>query len=164
MRIGEIMVQRGLLDEDQVEAILAQQIDRGGAFGAIAEELFGVGEPDVEDAWAEQYALLAQTIDPRNEMPTAEALALVDRRQAWQFRVLPLRNDGSEFIIVTSKSHLARALRFAIRHIEHPCYFVIAQPGALGEAMARHYPMGGLTPEFIEGEGFDWRRMMGEAA
>jgi len=154
MRIGELMVRRGLLAEEQVEAILTQQTERGGAFGAIAEELFGIGEPDVEDAWAEQYAIYAEQIDPRAEAPTTDALALIDRRQAWQFRLLPVRIDGSEVVFVTTTSHLARALRFVIRHVEAPAYFVLTAPGALAEALQRYYPMDGMDARTIEGRGF----------
>lgn len=156
MRIGELMVRRGLLTEEQVEAILSEQVSRGGAFGALAEELFGIGEPEVEDAWAEQYAIYAEQIDPRAEAPTADALALIDRRQAWQFRLMPLRIEGSEVVFVTTTSHLARALRFVIRHIEAPAYFVLTAPGALAEALQAHYPIAGLDARTIEGQGFIW--------
>ncbi|MFG0275573.1 MAG: hypothetical protein ACF8QF_10990 [Phycisphaerales bacterium] len=154
MRIGELMVRKGLLTEEQVEAILTEQLERGGAFGALAEELFGIGEPEVEDAWAEQYAIFAEQIDPRAEAPTADALALIDRRQAWQFRLMPLRVEGSEVVFVTTTSHLARALRFAIRHVESPAYFVLTAPGALAEALQSHYPMDGMDARFVEGRGF----------
>jgi hypothetical protein len=54
----------------------------------LAEELFGICPSAVERAWAEQYASYATSMDPRSVEPGEEALKLITKRQAWQFRVL----------------------------------------------------------------------------
>lgn len=149
VRIGEVMIEHGLLSREQVEVILREQQTLRRPFGELAERLFGVSDKAVERAWAHQYAHLTEHIDPRKEPIDAEVLALVDRRQAWQFRVLPIRRDGREVMIATVLEHLPRALRFAMRQFRAPCYFVLAKPVALGEALVKHYPMGGMTPDAI---------------
>jgi bifunctional non-homologous end joining protein LigD len=40
-----------------------------------------------------------------------------------------------------------RALRFAGWKIQASCFFVLSEPEMLGEAMMKHYPMAGMTPE-----------------
>ena len=77
------------------------------------------------------------------------ALQLVTRRQAWQFRVLPIRFDGTELVIATSQQHLPRALRFANNVLGVPLYFVMTSPEALGEALVKHYPLAGMNAESI---------------
>jgi len=149
IRLGEILIQRGLLTEAQVDQILDQQTQWHRPFGVLAEEMFGLSVDDVEQAWAEQYAALTRTLDVRHETPDPNALAMVDRRQAWQFRVLPLRFDGEELMVATTRDQLARALRFASRCLATPCYLVLTETRALGESLMRHFPMAGMTADSI---------------
>jgi len=149
VRIGETMIQLGLLREEQVEAVLESQRELHRPFGEIAEKMFGLSEADVEHAWSKQYAQIAEQVDPSSMAVDAWAASLIDRRQAWQFRILPIRRDGSEVMVATTAEHLARAMRFALRMLREPCYFVIAEERALGEALCRHFPMPGMTPEHV---------------
>jgi len=80
---------------------------------------------------------------------------LISRRQAWQFRVLPLRFDGRELMLVTTRTHLCRALRFATAVMCVPVYLVLATPAALGEALCRHYPLPGMTPQSVYDDASD---------
>jgi len=147
------MVEMGLLNESQVEQILEAQRDDRRPFGDLAERLFGVAPESVDRAWAEQYAQITVQIDPRSEVFDSDALALVSCRQAWQFRILPIRRDGHEIMIATTRDHLPRALRFAMRRFSEPVYFVIAEAQHLGAALAERFPMHGLTADDIEGVG-----------
>ncbi|MFG0256422.1 MAG: hypothetical protein ACF8GE_00800 [Phycisphaerales bacterium JB043] len=163
MQLGEILVERGLLTSEQVDEVLETQCRTGGAFGQIAEQLFGLSISDVEEAWSHQYASRTDLLDLEELSPEASVMDVIDRRQAWQFRVLPLRRDESELVLVTTREHLTRAIRFALHHIPEPCFFVLAGPEDLGDALHEHFPMGGMTSRFIQGRGFNWM-MLDEAA
>lgn len=149
IRLGEVLVRRGLLSEEQVATILTEQQRWHRPFGVLAEEMFGLGVGDVEQAWAEQYAAITQRIDVRQEEPDPRALAMVDRRQAWQFRVMPVRFDGEDLVVATTNEQLARALRFVSRVLATPCYLVLTESRMLGEALMHHFPMAGMTPESL---------------
>lgn len=149
VRIGEVMVKQGLLSPDQVECILEHQKERPRPFGELAELLYHVSAEDVESAWVEQYSLITDRVNPLDEKVDAEVLALVSRRQAWQFRVMPVRWDGSEVMVATVREHLTRSMRFALRHVVQPCWFVLSEPDHLGEALMRHYPLAGMTPAAV---------------
>ncbi len=149
VRIGEVMIRHGLLTEEQVEHVLREQEARHKPFGQIAEELFGLTPKQVEKAWAHQYSDITEHVDTRDEAVEHDVLALVDRRQAWQFRILPLRRDGAEIMVATVIEHLPRAMRFALRHFEEPCYFVLSKGESLGESLLEHFPMQGMTPEYV---------------
>ncbi len=151
LRLGDLLVRRGILTESQRDSVLESQKLTGRPFGELAERLFGVAESSVEQAWAEQYAMIARRIDPRTERIDPDVLTLIDRRQAWQFRVLPVRIDADEVMVCTTQEHLVRALKFAGWKIQAPCYFVLAESLALGEALVRHYPMGGMTAASVSG-------------
>jgi hypothetical protein len=150
VRLGDLLVKRGVLTEEQRQRIVQEQERSRRPFGELAETLFGVSESAVESAWAEQYAGIADRVDPRTTPIERDVLGLVNRRQAWQFRVMPLRMEGDELVLCTTQEHLARALRFSGWRLGHRCYFVIAAARALGEALAEHYPMAGMTAEMVE--------------
>ncbi len=163
MRLGDLLVRQGVLTEAQRDAVLAEQRLIGRPFGVLAERMFGVSPNAVERAWAEQYASIARRVDPRKERLDPYALRLVERRQAWQFRVLPMRFvpgveslDGAvaseDVLVCTTQSDLARALKFTGWRLGHVCHFVIAEPSALGEALARHYPMAGLSADDLRAD------------
>lgn len=150
LRLGELMVRRGLLTEEQVGRILEEQRGDSRPFGEIAERMFGLSPRAVEGAWVEQYASFAPRIDPRLEAHLdKDALAMVHRRQAWQFGLLPIRRDGEGLLVCTTEEHLARAVRFVYRALGVPSYFALSAADALGEALVRHYPIAGMTPACV---------------
>lgn len=150
IRLGDLLVQNGALTAEQRESVLSRQRMTGRPFGELAERMFGVSQAAVERAWAEQYAMLAERVDPRAAKIEPGILALVERRQAWQFGLLPLRLDGEELVVCTTQEHLVRAMRFAGWRIKWPCYFVLADQATLNKALMKHYPMRGMHPAFVK--------------
>lgn len=150
VRLGEILVARGLLSEAQRAHILETQKSSGRPFGVLAEQMFGVSPHDVEQAWAEQFAHAAERIDPNAAAPTPEALASIERRQAWQFRALPMRFERGELVIATDAPSLPRAMRFTGWRVGAPCRFVIAEPDVLSAALQAFYPMPGFRPAELQ--------------
>lgn len=149
LRLGDLLVQQGALTPAQRDAVLREQQAVGRPFGVLAEMMYGVSPRAVERAWARQCAQLCITVDPRQEEVDPYALSLIDRRQAWQFRLLPLRFCEDDLLVCTTSDHLVRALRFSGWRIEHPASFVIADPIALGEALQKHFPLDGMTPQVV---------------
>jgi hypothetical protein len=152
VRLGQLLVESDVLTSRQVAAIIIEQERTGEPFGLLAERLFGVDPVKIEDAWACQYAGLTRTVNPAVEVFDEQAAELVTRRQAWQFRILPLRFEGRELLIATTQTHLRRALRFATNIIGIPVFFVMADPMDLGRALCTHYPLPGMTPESVSDE------------
>jgi len=145
VRIGEVLVQEGLIDEEEVEAILEEQKQTGRPFGDLAERLFGISPGDVERAWVEQFSRITEHINPVLESFDPEVADRVSRRQAWQFGCLPIRMEGGELIIATTQGHLLRAVRFAGWSINDPVCFVLADQEQLEEALSARYPLPGVT-------------------
>ncbi len=155
VRLGQLLVESGVLTGKQIDHIVTAQEKTGEPFGLLAERLFGVDPQRIEEAWAKQYAGLTRTVDPEVEVYDKDAAGLVTRRQAWQFRILPLRFEGRELLIATTQRHLRRALRFATNIIGIPVFFVMADPTALGRALCKRYPLPGMTPESVNDDVID---------
>lgn len=144
VRLGEVLIRRGVLTSEQVDDVLLEQQRTKRPFGLLAEQMFGIPEVVIEQAWAEQYASITGIFDLEENPPEREALGLVSRRQAWQFSVLPITFDGHELVMATTRDNLPRALRFATRVLERPCFFVLADSEPLADALNEHYPMPGM--------------------
>ncbi len=149
LHLGDLLVKHGVLTAPQRDEVLVAQKARGGPFGAVAEEMFGISASAVERAWAEQYAAFAPHVDPRHYNVNPRALDVITRRQAWQFRMLPLELAGNDVVACTTQENLCRALKFAGWRLGHACQFVLAEPRQLGEAMLQHYPMAGMTADMV---------------
>lgn len=144
LRIGDILVRTGVLSEGQRDAVLEAQRQGPRPFGVLAEEMFGVNPGSVERAWASQFADLAPKVDPSGMQISGEIAAAVTRRQAWQFRVLPIEFSGGELVVATTQECLPRAMRFMGWRTSSPVSFVLAGAQQLGEALCRVHPMGGM--------------------
>lgn len=149
LHLGDLLVRNGALTAQQRDAVLEAQRTRGGPFGALAEEMFGVSPNAVELAWAQQYATIVPHVDPRTYNVNPRALDLISRRQAWQFCMLPLDFSGEDLLACTTLDHLIRAMKFVGWRLGHACQFLLADPVPLGESLARHYPLAGMSPEAI---------------
>jgi type IV pilus assembly protein PilB len=143
LRIGEILVEKGVITPNQRDEILEIQKRRGRPFGDLAERLFGVRPEAVEDAWARQYAQMADHVDARRLRPEPAALQLVTPRHALQFGVLPVELSGDEVMICTAEDNLPRALRFISWKVGRPAYFVIADLESLERAIQEFYGIKG---------------------
>lgn len=139
-RIGELLVRIGALNEQQLQAILEQQKNTHRPFGDLAERMYGVCPNQVEQAWIEQYLSYSTAVDLQNQDIDMQVLRVLNRRQAWQFRLLPLHKEGNELVIATCLEKLPRAVNFAWNRLSDPVYFLIAQRPQLEQFLQEHYP------------------------
>jgi hypothetical protein len=145
IQIGELLVEQGVLTRDQVRHILTVQKVSHRPFGDLAERLFGIDPRAVEDAWVEQYVRTTGTVDLEEQQIDEDCLRLLNRRQAWQFHLLPLNRDEQALSLTTSADDLVRSVNFATRTIREPVHFLIAQRQQLREFLMKHYPV----PQFL---------------
>lgn len=145
IRIGQLLVEQGVLSDIQVEHILKVQKESGRPFGDLAERLFGISPKAVEDAWVEQYIRTAGVVDLNDIEIEKQCLRTLNRRQAWQFHVLPTSRGEGEISVATHPENLVRAVNFATRTLDEPVYFMLAERTQLREFLMKHYPV----PEFL---------------
>lgn len=151
IRIGELLIEQGVLSEQQVFEIVEAQRRTGEPFGVIAERLFDVTSESIENAWAEQYHRFTGDLDLSAERFDPRAMELITRRQAWQFELIPIRFDhGGELLIAASQRRLPRAVTFVARQLEHVAYFRIADAEQLRTYLQRYYPMPEISPDLLK--------------
>ena len=145
IQIGQLLVEQGVLTEAQVGHILKVQKMSQRPFGDLAERLYGISPKAVEDAWVEQYLRIVGVVDLEDIEVETECLRLLNRRQAWQFHLLPLNRPAEGIQMATSAENLVRSVNFATRAIDEPVHFLIAERAQLREFLMKHYPV----PEYI---------------
>jgi hypothetical protein len=150
IRLGEILVERGVLSEQQVFEILQAQRKHRLPFGVLAERMFDVTLDSIEQAWIEQYHRFSGTIDLTQRHVDTQALQLINRRQAWQFEILPIGFEPTgELLMAASRKRLARAVTFAANRLEHVVYFRIAESEQLRLFLHKYFPMPEVSAELI---------------
>ncbi|MEM1423964.1 MAG: hypothetical protein AAGH64_08160 [Planctomycetota bacterium] len=148
-RMGELLVDQGVLTGEQVDAILDSQKACARPFGVLAEELFGICPEAIERAWVRQYVEIAQHVDVLTVPRDPGVEKHVSDRQCWQFGVFPIRVEGNELVMATTPGHLPRALRFASSVLERPAYFVLTAQDALAKALEQHHAIPGLDASHL---------------
>jgi hypothetical protein len=151
IRIGQILIENGVLTEQQVFEVVQAQKTRRLPFGVLAEQMFDVTLQSIEAAWIEQYHRFTGTIDLSSQTFDAEALKLISRRQAWQFELLPIGFEPTgELLVAASRTRLARAVTFATNRLNHVVYFRVAESMQLRQFLREHYPMPEVSQQIIE--------------
>ena len=144
IQIGQLLIEQGVLTETQVQHILKVQKMSHRPFGDLAERLYGISPKAVEDAWVEQYLRVVGTVDLNEVQIDTECLRMLNRRQAWQFHLLPV-GRRPELEMATTAETLVRSVNFSARSIDEPVHFILAERQQLREFLMKHYPV----PDFI---------------
>ncbi len=98
--LGQLLKARGVLDEAQIQEVLAHQRREGGLFGEILVQLSHASPGEVAAALAEQAGL--ESVDLDGVTPSPEALELVDAETARAFGLLPLALRGEALVVALS--------------------------------------------------------------
>ena len=90
--LGELLVERGVVDKDQLSMGLAYQKEKGGLFGEVLVELKFATEEDIAQALTAQYGfpylpLINYEIDP-------EVINAVPENVCRQFCLIPIDKIG----------------------------------------------------------------------
>jgi hypothetical protein len=151
IRIGQILIQQGVLNEQQVLEILEAQKRNGLPFGVLAERMFEVTVESIEEAWVEQYTRVTGAVNLAQLEVDGEALKLINRRQAWQFEMLPVHFETTgELLMAASRQRLARAVTFAAHRLEPVVYFRVAESEQLREFLRKYYPMPEVSEQIMQ--------------
>lgn len=141
--LGEILVDQGDLTPMQVNHLLDVQSATPRSVGDLAERLFGVSPRRVAEAWVEQYVQRHGVHDLSDQPCDAKCISLLEARQAWQFRLAPLRklDDGGAVLMATDRQSLIRAVQFAGQALPVAPTFLVAERDSLRDLLRRNYPV-----------------------
>ena len=96
-QLGEFLVEKGLITQDQLRVALTEQKQSNERIGKVIARLGLVSESVVRDMLAEM--LRVESIDLSRVVPDAAAVALLPEEIARRFRVLPVAFDPATRIL-----------------------------------------------------------------
>jgi cellulose synthase/poly-beta-1,6-N-acetylglucosamine synthase-like glycosyltransferase len=135
--LGELLVERGLVTEQELDDALQLQQRYGDRLGEILMHTGVVMEDDLMDVLAEQLRLTFA--DQAALSPDAQALALVPEPVAREHRVAPLAVvDGTLWVAMTD-AHDKVALALLEEHSGMPLRTVVASDTAIDSLLQRSY-------------------------
>jgi len=97
VRLGEILVQQGLLTADQLNKALEEQKRSGRKLGRVFVESGFVTETQISEALARQLQI--PFIDLKNYSTEAETIRKLPEAQARRFRALVLGDRGNTYLV-----------------------------------------------------------------
>jgi len=150
-RVGEILVDAGLVTTAQVEAALAlQSAGKRKRIGSILVELGLISEDQLLSALARKFGL--EVVDLSLATPSAEAVNSLPLDMLVKMQVIPLEIRQNRLVVATANPTdpiIAQNLRFAANR---PIELVVASSRQIAEQLARITapPVAGIE-ELIEG-------------
>ena len=122
-RIGQILVDLGLIDDNQLATMLEEQSSRGGELlGGVGVSLNFYTDEQLGEALAEQWGTTFVTLYDR-AIPS-EVIRLVSEPMAQLYRVVPLELSGNRLTIASAdpqKIQIADELRTLLGYDIHVC-------------------------------------------
>ncbi|MBZ0238481.1 MAG: hypothetical protein K8M05_39575, partial [Deltaproteobacteria bacterium] len=143
-RLGEILIEAGLIDETGLRAALIEQRRYGGPLGRVLVDMRMVGEEDLVQALSKQLAVPLVDLDTL-EIPQA-VLDLVSADQAEAQGVIPFAQPMKFLdVAMIDPTNLTIVDELRIKtHLNVRTY--LAGPKAIERALARFYHRGVVNP------------------
>ncbi len=137
-KIGQILIDLGFLDEEQIWDILEEAKNTGSLTGQVAVSRGLVTEEQLLHALAEQQGL--KIVDLTEVKPTTEVLGLVPETMASVYKILPLSVQDGVLTVATGDPSARTALDdlrnfLGVKEVKA----MIAPPKAIEEATAKAY-------------------------
>lgn len=142
--IGSILIEQGVLTQNQIDRALQVQAEREAPLGRIAEQLFDVKRGVIIEALAEQTVMRAPDASLATETFDAQCLRMISAKEAWDNLVLPIRWEGGELLCATTVETLPGAIELLQQKLDCPFHFAIAEMRPLEEFIASLYAYEGV--------------------
>ncbi len=146
--LGEILVKKGYVSRDDLEAALVQHERNGEMLGRILIQ-GGLKEEQLYEALAEQAGAEFRTdFSKLNIMPDVTAMLL--RADALRFHAIPVQRDKKEVMVVVSDPRHRQAIS---NLINQPVKFILTLPSVWEGLFAKVYPEKSRLGETLVQEG-----------
>jgi len=147
-RLGQILIDLGIVDEQQLESILEEQAARGGELlGRVGVSMSLITDEQLAEALAEQWST---TVVQLGDMHLkSDVLQFVSEPMAQLYRILPLSLEGNRLTIASAepqKIQIADELRVLLGYDIRVC---VATEPEIQKAIDKYYSSATDTVESI---------------
>jgi type IV pilus assembly protein PilB len=99
-QLGELLIERGIINQRQLDKALAIQKERGGLIGEILVELGAAKEEDIAQALTAQYGFPYLPLG--NYDISTDILSIIPGRVARQYLLIPIDKIGNNLTVAMS--------------------------------------------------------------
>ena len=159
MKVGDMLIEAGLVTKEQVEdALNTQEVGKRKKIGSMLIDKGHITEKQLLTVLAAKFLL--RFVDLNRMVPTTVALNSLPAEVVFRLRVLPLEDDGKKFVVATldpSDYTIPDTLRF---YTKSRIELVVALSAQIDAAIAKYYPkkvieiehiIGGMTDKLVIG-------------
>ncbi|MBN1909896.1 MAG: Flp pilus assembly complex ATPase component TadA [Pirellulales bacterium] len=147
-RIGQVLVDLGFLNEDQLQAVLDEQQERPGELlGQIAIDMNMINEDQLAQALAEQMGL--QVVSLLDVVVPPDVLNQVTEPMAQLYRIIPVSFRDDVLTVATSQPQKLSVLDELRNMLGYDIRAVVTTPQDIEKALERYYAVGGDSVESI---------------
>lgn len=162
-RIGQILVDMGFIDDDQLEMLLEEQQQQPGEkLGKIAEEMGLITDDQLVQALAEQMRL--QVINLGEAKIPASTLGLINDTMASLYRVIPVRFEDNELTVATAEPQNLSVSDELRTFLGYTIRLVVTTEREIKQALDRYYNTAGESVESIISELEEDEELLKQAA
>lgn len=99
-QLGELLIERGIISQEQLDKALSLQKERGGMIGEILVEMSFAKEEDIAQALTAQYGFPYLPLSSYEINP--EVVSIIPGRVARQYMLLPIDKIGNNLTLAMS--------------------------------------------------------------
>lgn len=142
-RIGEILLERGLINQKQLEQALARQQAQGGLVGQLLIELGFVTEEEVALALTAQYGFPYLQLE--NYEIDEGVTKLIPEHVARQYMLIPIDRIGNALTVAMADPSNTQAVEDIEMLTNCVVQTFVSTPSDIRNAISRYYQKGAST-------------------
>ncbi len=147
-RIGQILVDLGMIAEDQLELLLEEQKRRPGElFGKVAESLGFINDDQLAQALAEQMGMRVVNLGELKVPP--EVLAKITEPMAQMYRVVPIEFADNTLTVAMCDPQKLTILDELRTFLGYDIKAMVATEGAVMKSLEKFYASGTESVESL---------------
>lgn len=152
-RLGDLLIDEGLITEEQLKTALADQKANAGRLGGILVNLGFVTDEQISAALGKQYHV------PVADFDSAEldqmTLRIIDAKIAQKFQVIPVKREGKNLFLAMTNPvdvYTIEDIKFATGYNVVP---MVASENVIAKAIEEYYGVAGTMADVLEELGID---------
>lgn len=149
-RLGEILIEKGLITSQQLEAALGRSETTGEFLGEALLKLGAIREPALYEALSEQSGIPYVRLKERKIEP--EVIQKVPPRLVWHYKVFPIEIQDNQLTVAISNPLSLWPLDELATNLQMEVEPVLASSQEILEAIQKHYGVGAETIERLVDE------------
>lgn len=154
-RFGEVLLEAGIINLDQLEAALEAQKGSKKSLGEILEEQNIISQNDIAETLARQFGFKTVRNIARHKFP-ASILKLIDSHKALEKQIFPLKVEGKKlYLAMVNPLDIETLDTFSFATSMH-IIPVVTTPAEIHEAVNSHY-LHNITDDYDENS---WRILL----